>query len=62
MHFDGGWALVRASNTTPVIVTRFEANTAEFRDELQAKFGAILDEILADPDAAQNAIFRGIAK
>ena len=56
VHFDGGWALVRASNTTPVIVTRFEANTAEFRDELQAKFGAILDEILADPDAAQNAI------
>ena len=56
VHFDGGWALVRASNTTPVIVTRFEANTTEFRDELQAKFGAILDEILADPDAAQNAI------
>lgn len=56
VHFDGGWALVRASNTTPVIVTRFEANTTEFRDELQAKFGAILDEILANPDAAQNAI------
>ena len=56
VHFDGGWALVRASNTTPVIVTRFEANTTEFRDELHAKFGAILDEILADPDAAQNAI------
>ena len=56
VHFDGGWALVRASNTTPVIVTRFEANTTEFRDELQAKFSAILDEILADPDAAQNAI------
>ena len=56
VHFDGGWALVRASNTTPVIVTRFEANTTEFRDELQEKFGAILDEILADPDAAQNAI------
>ena len=56
VHFDGGWALVRASNTTPVIVTRFEANTTEFRDELQAKFGAILDEILADPDATQNAI------
>ena len=56
VHFDGGWALVRASNTTPVIVTRFEANTTKFRDELQAKFGAILDEILADPDAAQNAI------
>jgi phosphomannomutase/phosphoglucomutase len=25
VHFEHGWALVRASNTTPVLVTRFEA-------------------------------------
>ena len=25
IHFDEGWALVRASNTTPVLVTRYEA-------------------------------------
>ena len=27
--FDEGWALVRASNTTPVLVTRFEATSEE---------------------------------
>jgi len=26
VNFDGGWALVRASNTQPVLVLRFEAN------------------------------------
>ncbi|MBI2413405.1 MAG: phosphomannomutase, partial [Deltaproteobacteria bacterium] len=25
INFDGGWALVRASNTQPVLVLRFEA-------------------------------------
>ena len=38
--FDGGWALVRASNTQPVIVMRFEADTedrlAQIRDEVAA--------------------------
>ena len=29
IQFEGGWALVRASNTTPVIVTRFEAKSEE---------------------------------
>jgi len=32
---DGSWALVRASNTQPVLVLRAEANTAERRDELE---------------------------
>jgi phosphomannomutase/phosphoglucomutase len=27
--FENGWGLVRASNTTPKLVTRFEANTEE---------------------------------
>ncbi|MGB5791976.1 MAG: phosphomannomutase/phosphoglucomutase, partial [Poseidonibacter sp.] len=27
--FDKGWGLVRASNTTPKLVTRFEADTQE---------------------------------
>ena len=42
VKFDHGWALVRASNTTPVIVTRFEADSAAFRDLLQEKFMEIL--------------------
>lgn len=27
--FENGWGLVRASNTTPKLVTRFEADTKE---------------------------------
>jgi phosphomannomutase/phosphoglucomutase len=29
VQFDGGWGLLRASNTQPVLVARFEARTAE---------------------------------
>lgn len=45
VHFDKGWALVRASNTTPVLVTRFEANSKEFLEKMQSVFGKILNEI-----------------
>lgn len=48
VKFDKGWALVRASNTTPVIVTRFEAKSEAFRDEMQMKFKKILDEIMSE--------------
>ena len=38
--FDGGWGLVRASNTQPVLVMRFEAATSEglarYRQEVEA--------------------------
>lgn len=34
--FDGGWGLVRASNTQPVLVLRFEAETAERLDEIRS--------------------------
>jgi phosphomannomutase/phosphoglucomutase len=38
--FDKGWGLVRASNTQPVLVMRFEATTpellAEFRREVES--------------------------
>ena len=43
-HPDGSWALVRASNTGPIIVVRFEAPTearlAEVRKEVEAVLGA----------------------
>ena len=29
INFEKGWGLVRASNTTPVLVTRFESTDAE---------------------------------
>ena len=42
-HPDGSWALVRASNTGPIIVVRFEAPTearlAEVRKEVEAVLG-----------------------
>jgi len=42
--FKNGWGLVRASNTTPCLVMRFEANTEEELKEIQDKFiGEILN-------------------
>ena len=35
IRFDDGWGLVRASNTQPVIVMRFEANTQEALDRIK---------------------------
>jgi len=35
IQFDNGWGLVRASNTQPVIVMRFEADTQEHLEEIQ---------------------------
>ncbi|WP_281951284.1 phosphomannomutase/phosphoglucomutase [Nitrosophilus kaiyonis] len=43
--FDDGWALVRASNTTPVLVTRFEAKDKEKAEFYQKKILEILDKI-----------------
>ncbi len=35
IKFGDGWGLVRASNTQPVIVTRFEAKTPERLEEIK---------------------------
>jgi phosphomannomutase/phosphoglucomutase len=35
--FGDGWGLIRASNTQPVLVLRFEARTAERRDQIRAE-------------------------
>ena len=35
--FDDGWALLRASNTQPVLVTRFEASTESHLKTIQEK-------------------------
>ncbi len=35
--FGDGWGLVRASNTQPILVTRFEARTPERLDQIQAE-------------------------
>jgi phosphomannomutase/phosphoglucomutase len=45
IRFDGGWALVRASNTQPVLVLRFEADSEsrlkEIRDEVESVLGRL---------------------
>lgn len=50
--FPDGWGLVRASNTSPVVVVRCEAKTPERRDEIQAmilsklsKFPSVADKL-----------------
>jgi len=48
VRFSDGWALVRASNTTPVIVTRFEANSEDVLNELQIVFADMIDQICKD--------------
>ena len=36
--FDGGWGLVRTSNTQPVLVLRFEADNEERLEEIRSIF------------------------
>jgi phosphomannomutase/phosphoglucomutase len=42
IQFDGGWGLVRASNTQPVLVLRFEATTPERLREIRREFARAL--------------------
>jgi phosphomannomutase/phosphoglucomutase len=41
--FPEGWGLVRASNTQPVVVMRFEATTPELLQEYQAEVESVVD-------------------
>ncbi len=45
MNFEGGWALVRASNTQPVLVMRFEARDEGLLTEAKAFVKAKLNEV-----------------
>lgn len=48
VDYDDGWGLARPSNTTPVVVTRFEADTQEALERIQDTFR---EQMLAvDPD------------
>jgi phosphomannomutase/phosphoglucomutase len=40
--FKDGWALVRSSNTQPVIVMRFEASSAKSLQRIRKKVEAVL--------------------
>lgn len=47
IQFEQGWALVRASNTVPAIITRFEAKTKEFMELLKEKILHIVENLKA---------------
>lgn len=42
INFEHGWGLVRASNTTPVLVTRFESTDAALAKEYETKINALI--------------------
>ncbi len=43
--FDRGWGLVRASNTTPALLLRFEAETEDVMQRIQGEFRALLQRV-----------------
>ena len=45
VNFQAGWGLLRASNTTPKLVLRFEAETLERMLEIQSLFLMQLKQI-----------------
>ena len=45
VEFPEGWGLVRASNTTPNLVLRFEADDADGLQAIQQRFGALLQAV-----------------
>ncbi len=42
--FDDGWGLVRASNTTPILVTRYEADSEEALQRIRAVMNELIEE------------------
>jgi phosphomannomutase/phosphoglucomutase len=44
VEYDNGFGLARPSNTTPVIVLRFEADSADALEKIQADFRRVLHE------------------
>jgi len=53
INFEHGWALLRASNTTPFIKCRYEADKEEYLDEIKNKFYDILMKNNLDPKKAE---------
>ena len=50
VNFDNGWGLIRASNTTPKLVLRFEGNSLEEMEGIKSKFISELSRICPDID------------
>ncbi len=48
IDFSNGWGLVRASNTTPSLVIRFEADNKEALENIQAQFRDLMRDVKPD--------------
>ena len=46
--FPDGWGLVRASNTTPILVVRFDAETEQALERIKGLFRSRMLEIRSD--------------
>ncbi len=44
VHYPGGWGLIRASNTQPVLVMRFEAESEERLNEIRRDVESVLEK------------------
>jgi phosphomannomutase/phosphoglucomutase len=52
VRFDGGWGLVRASNTQPALVMRFEARDEKRLEEIRERFTARVQEAVEKASSA----------
>jgi len=55
VDFADGFGLIRASNTTPVLVLRFEGHTDQALHRIEAQFMAALRSVKADAQVAAAA-------
>jgi phosphomannomutase len=54
-EYDDGFGLIRASNTTPVLVLRFEGHTPEALERIREEFMAALKAVKPDAQLASAA-------
>ena len=52
VKFPDGWGLIRASNTQPVLVMRFEATTPEKLAEYRGVVERVLEEVTREVEAS----------
>ena len=54
VDFADGWGLVKASNTMPTLVLRFEADNTEALNRIQSQFKQLLTKIKPDLSRARE--------
>jgi phosphomannomutase/phosphomannomutase/phosphoglucomutase len=48
VDFADGWGLIRPSNTTPILVVRFDAETPEALTRITERFRSLIRQVDAD--------------